>query len=511
QCQDEPYEIEVSKEKWENIRYTLDKTSQTMKEDVLGSFSQYPLRLAWAITIHKSQGLTFDKAIIDAGEAFAPGQVYVALSRCTSLDGMVLKSKLRTNSLFTDQRIVQFSQKISSSQILKDELEAARKQYQEKILLSTFDFRLAINNVKELKNYLSENNSSFNKETTPWLDTIEEKLNAIQETALKFHYWLKGQFLLPGVPEENTALQERTIKAAHHFTVEIDEAISLLHKSPAITDSKLHAKEYNDALKEVFTELSGTKHLLQGFSGKLNVEAWHQRKKNFVLPSFAINAYAGASQKKSDSPHPILYHQLRKHRDTICSRKNLPIYLVLGSNTLDEMARYLPQSLTELRKISGFGDTKIEQYGQQFLDIILEYSHEHNLDSFMYEKAPKRERKRKISEDGTKDSGSKKKGETYAESFRLYKEGKSISEIAKERNLAISTIEGHLAKFVNSGDISINELVSSKKVVLIEAALIDFDGTSVNPVKAKLSDGISFGEIKLVMASLGIKQHRNKE
>ena len=77
----------------------------------LGSFTQYPLRLAWAITIHKSQGLTFEKAIIDAGEAFAPGQVYVALSRCTNLDGMVLKSKIRPNSLFTDQRIVEFSRK----------------------------------------------------------------------------------------------------------------------------------------------------------------------------------------------------------------------------------------------------------------------------------------------------------------------------------------------------------------------------------------------------------------
>ena len=85
-CKDEADEIEVKKETWENIRYSVNKTTRQLEEEVLGSFTQYPLRLAWAITIHKSQGLTFEKAIIDAGEAFAPGQVYVALSRCTSLD-----------------------------------------------------------------------------------------------------------------------------------------------------------------------------------------------------------------------------------------------------------------------------------------------------------------------------------------------------------------------------------------------------------------------------------------
>ncbi len=99
QCKGEPDEIEVKKEKWENIRYSLNKTNRNLEEEVLGSFTQFPLRLAWAITIHKSQGLTFEKAIIDAGAAFAPGQVYVALSRCTSLDGIVLQSRLQSSSL----------------------------------------------------------------------------------------------------------------------------------------------------------------------------------------------------------------------------------------------------------------------------------------------------------------------------------------------------------------------------------------------------------------------------
>jgi len=144
-----------------------------------------------------------------------------------------------------------------------------------------------------------------------------------------------------------------------------------LQRSPAVTDSRLHAKEYNDGVKEIFTELSIKKFLLQGFSGKFDAEAWHRRKKDFVLPLFAINAYAGVEPQKTESPHPSLHQQLRKRRDAICSKKDLPIYIVAGSRTIDEMARYLPQTLTELRKISGFGDAKIEQYGQQFWRLSL--------------------------------------------------------------------------------------------------------------------------------------------
>lgn len=97
-----------------------------MDTDVLGSFTQFPLRLAWAITIHKSQGLTFEKAIIDAGAAFAPGQVYVALSRCTSLEGMVLQSRVNSSRLFSDARIVEFSQRSASSGQLQQELAIAK-------------------------------------------------------------------------------------------------------------------------------------------------------------------------------------------------------------------------------------------------------------------------------------------------------------------------------------------------------------------------------------------------
>jgi ATP-dependent DNA helicase RecQ len=122
----------------------------------------------------------------------------------------------------------------------------------------------------------------------------------------------------------------------------------------------------------------------------------------------------------------------------------------------------------------------------------------------IHQKSPKREKKERT-------GPAKKKGDSHAETFKLYKEGKTVADIAKERNLAISTIEGHLCKFIRRGDISIHELVSREKFILIESALKNFDGTSTGPVKQKLPIDISFGEIKMVMAGLGITQHHSDE
>ena len=504
QCQDDGAEIEVSKEKWENIRYTLNNTTRQLDSDVLGSFTQYPLRLAWAITIHKSQGLTFEKAIIDAGEAFAAGQVYVALSRCTSLEGMVLQSRIQPSRLFSDSRIVEFSQRSVSGNQLQQELAIAAKGYQLEILMNCFDFSPAINNCKEQLEYVQEHHSSFNPESLTWTRELIGKLDKLQETARKFHNQLQSLFLLAEEAETNQLLQERIKAASVYFAAEAGSLIQFIQQSPVVTDSRLHSKEYNESHREIFAQLAMKKFLFEGFKEGFDIETFHQRKQRFVLPPFSVNAYAGANQKRADSPHPALHQQLRKLRDTICSRNDQPIYIVAGSNTIDEMAMYLPQTLIELRKISGFGDAKIRQYGQQFLNVILEYCVKNNLSSLMHEKSPKREKKEK-------PDTPKNKVDTHGETFKLYKAGKTVAEIAKERNLAVGTIEGHLCKFIRRRDISIHELVSKEKFVLIEAALIDFDGTSTGPVKQKLPNDISFGEIKMVMAALGITRHHSDE
>ncbi len=486
QCADESGEIEVKKDKWENIRYDLNKTTRQLEEKLLGSFSQYPLRLAWAITIHKSQGLTFEKAIIDAGKSFAAGQVYVALSRCTSLEGMVLQSRINTDSLRTDQRIVNFSRAAASVNKLEEELIVSQKQYWQKILLSLFDFRNMVANNKELMNYLIEHASSFNPEVLPWVEAINGQLISQQEVAERFQQQLQQLFAV----NDDSRLQERVNAAAGHFYKETISLIGKLHGSPAVTDSRLHAKEYNDLLKEIIIQLAAKKHILEegGISG---IEAYHTRKKSFVAPAISANAYAGTShQQATDIPNPILYQQLRKKRDAICERKGSPIYMVAGSQTLVEMCTYLPQTAKELEQITGFGPAKIKSYGPDFLDIITAYCDEHGLESRIDERAVKKIKKEK----------KEKKTNTKEETFRLFREGNPISEIAKQRNLTLQTIEGHLAFYVTQGEIRIEELLSQEKIMMMEPLTKEFAGGSITALKEQVGEEVSFGEIRMMLA-----------
>lgn len=493
QCKNDDEPIEVHKEVWENIRYSLNPQTQKLEEEVIGTFTQFPLRLAWAITIHKSQGLTFEKAVIDAGRAFAAGQVYVALSRCTSLNGIVLKSQINALGLKTDERIIQFSEQNADEEILKQELHQSKKQYQQNLLLMLFDLTATVKQQGELIKIVDDNKAAFNADLLQWINEIENKLNALQTVAEKFKHQLHKFFEENVSLEENESLQKRLSAGADYFIKQVDEIISNIKQSPATTDSKQHAKAYNEALKDVFVLLEEKKHLLNCCLQNFSIDNYYKQKKSFVVPAFSVNAYATASQQKTESKHPVLHKKLRELRNKICEQKNIPIYYVAGSTTIDEMVEYLPQNLDELVKINGFGSAKAKQYGSMFLELIKTYCEEHHLTSLIDTKKPKRERKEKIANEEKEDS--------KAISYKLFKEGNSIEEIAKLRNLAVSTIEAHLAFYVRRGIISVNELVKTEKFILIEPYTQNIDGNPISFIKQKLGDAVSFGEIRMVLAA----------
>ncbi len=493
-CAGDDNPIEVKKEKWKNIRYAVDKNSQQIEENEIGSFTQFPLRLAWAITIHKSQGLSFEKAIIDAGEAFAPGQVYVALSRCTSLQGMILHSRINQNSLHSDRRITAFAktQKTSLAQIQL--LQNAQHQFQQDTIKKIFNFSNPPQQTKAIITFLISQQNSFNAEALPFAEQLHNLCSTIAETALKFESQLHQLLASELLPENNNALQVRLAAAANHFSTEIQKFKIDINRFPWETDSKGIATDANKLLATLYNNISLQLHLLNGCRKGFTLAQYLQHKRTFTLPLLQANAYAGKSaQLKTDSPHPQLYQLLRNKRDALCEEKNCPVYLIAGTATLEEMARYLPQTMDELNQINGFGIVKTKQFGGAFLPIIQAYCDLHNLSTNIEAKPIKAKKIKKEAEIKT---------DTKTASFDLYKQGKSIEEIARERNITINTVENHLSFFVSIDELDIHSLIAQEKIFLIKAGIEKLGNTSSKTLKENLPDHISYGEIKMVMASV---------
>jgi hypothetical protein len=488
-CPDDYGTIELGKAVWENIRYSTNPSTKQIEEEELGKFIQYPLRLAWAITIHKSQGLTFDKAVIDAGAAFAPGQVYVALSRCRSLEGMVLLSKINPATIQNDRQIVEHERGKLPIEALEQQLDESRNLYRNFILMQLFDFKNVVGQASRLLHETGEVKSSFNEETMPYLTNILVQTQSLDEVAGKFQHQLQG--ILDNRPVSEEHLQERLAAAIDFFSIKMNNLLETLRQSPATTDSKLHASDYNDGIKMIFSNIAQKSFLMKGLKQKFTVEDFFVLKNTFTVPDFTVNAYArNASTKPLETRQPKLYYELMQLRNKLCEPHDIPIYLVAGSKTLNEMSDYLPQNEKELLLINGFGPAKVEKYGPAFLDLIMAYCKENNLKSLMYEKVSAK-----------KEKGEKKPvGETMRTSLTMYNLGKSIDEIAFTRNLSQTTIIGHLEKFIVSRELDINEFITPEKRE--KASDLIRKGSDTGSIYDMLSTFLNYTEVKMYMAWL---------
>ncbi|MGD9564012.1 MAG: DNA helicase RecQ [Pyrinomonadaceae bacterium] len=193
-----------------------------------------------------------------------------------------------------------------------------------------------------------------------------------------------------------------------------------------------------------------------------------------------------------------LFESLRRLRAKLAKTGNVPPYVVFADTSLIEMATYLPQNEIEMKRISGVGDLKYAKYGKAFLDEIQRYCALHNLSSRMYLKRRARNK--------SPEKRGKSKGSTHQTSFNMFRDGKSVSEIAALRNLGVSTIEGHLARFVETGEIHLDELVPVEKIAVIQKAIHESDNPEgwLSPIKEILGDDYTYGEIRAVLAATNL-------
>ena len=488
-------DIYVSSETWENSRYTLNRGDGKLEQETLGAFTQFPLRLAWAITIHKSQGLTFEKAMIDAGAAFSSGQVYVALSRCTNLGGIVLLSKIPAAAIYSNDNVIKGQQALTHKGSLAERFAGARQIFTQQLLEEIFSFNEISTLVDLLSFHVNEHRQKLNKEAVEWTNDLKKNFSADKRVGLKFISHITELMKQEPVIERNAALQKRINDAANHFEPKFLAYQHSIQNHPLVTEHRETSTVINEYLAQLLLAFHFENYFLKYCKEPFSVTTFLQHKLKFAQPRLSVSCYAsGKKQSFSDIPNEELFATMKGWRDKVCEETGMPIYMVANQATLKEIATYLPLTKKDLLQLSGFGKAKVDKYGDDILTAVQDYCSRNNLEGNIAAKAgnPKRERKEKRLEEKTP---------TNIISFNLFREGKSIAEIAKERNFAITTIEGHLASFVATGEIDISKMVSIEKQLLIKEAAKIHGRESFKTLKDNLPEDISYGELRMVMTA----------
>lgn len=489
-CPDDDIEIQVSPLEWTNIKYELDAESKEVKEKIIGTFIQYPLKLAWAITIHKSQGLTFEKAIIDANLAFAHGQVYVALSRCKSFEGIVLSSPIAFNSVKIDETVSDYSRNVRNNEPDEKQLVESRKLFQQNLLFELFDFNNLKTGLYHLKKLGEDHHNildpSFLKDMEA-VRNISEK--DIYEVAANFKNHLNTYLRQNKLPEENEELQERIKKACLYFSEKIDTAlVQPLKNLNTDTDNKAVKTNILTVMENIHKELIIKQSLMKVCSNGFSTGEYLRTKANADIDHNSSKIKdKGTERIAAGIPHPELYKDLKAWRDEKAAEWGVPVYMILAQKSILEILNYLPADNTELESIKGLGKLKIKKYGNEILELVNSYCKEYGIER-LSPVIPVKERKEKT--------------ETRRISFDLFKAGKSIREIAIERGLTTGTIESHLIQYIATGEISVFDLVPKLKTAVIIKHILENPGSATNELKSILSDDVSYSDIRAVQQHL---------
>ncbi len=376
---DEGEEIAVHTETWENIRYSTVPNSDEVKSEIAGTFTHIPLRLAWAVTIHKAQGLTFEHVVIDAADAFAAGQVYVALSRCRSLEGIVLLSRIPESALSNAREVLQFTAAQPTLDAVADGLQRSQQDYLLLLLSDLYDFGDLLFALEVVQRGVEGTNSFNLEETRAYLTRLHQALQAEQQVAETFQ---KQITRLVGM-QDWKRLQQRMTAAHGYFAPRIQQLCDIIKASPAYTDNKQDGKEYEERMTELHTDLTRKQWLMQQVAetdGKSAcMEHWintlFQTRARFLPPKIQLTTKAEKELPKIESEHPQLLKQLHALRRRVAEEQGVAdqIYRVVATKTLVEISNRLPRTKKEMLAVKGMGAKKYALYGEQALEIVKKY------------------------------------------------------------------------------------------------------------------------------------------
>lgn len=407
-------EFWLDRHEWENKRYKVNEATKDLEEEVIGTFRQYPIRLAWAITVHKSQGLTFDKAVIDVGQAFAPGQVYVALSRLRSLDGLILRTRISDAVISSDAQVVKFSTARAADN-LPQRLKGEQQRYLHEMLSATFSFDSILKQAEYTQSKMAGKLDFEDEEMRDALNNLREAFATEEGNTRKFRAQLAG--LLHR--EETEKLKDRLAKGREYYLGFLKERAGEL---------LIHISEVS--------QLSRTK------------------------------AYV---------------------------------------NLLEEIDQLIMVAITNLLKVTRLCECMLS--GEEISELDKIESQRKTLRDELQKATEKhlKENPKNLSLKSGRKSKAKPKGETYKITYDLVKEGLAPEEIATKREMAVSTIEGHLAKGITEGKVAISDFIEKEELEKLVAAFGKNIHQGLGDVFKEQKGKYSYGKLRMVQAYLRLK------